>query len=731
MNNPWTLRICDQWIAWLTFDQSDEKVNTLNEHSLAELEILLDQLTEDDRLKAMVIRSGKKDSFIAGADIEELAKITDDEDARAKSEAGQEIFAKIEAIPIPTVAVIHGACMGGGLELALACDYRLVTDHPKTILALPEVNLGIIPGWGGTQRLPRLIGLAPGLQMILTGRQIAGKKAYRMGLADGIVTEAFIEQQAGDFINRIMSSGQCKKIRKRRLKAQPSMMRWLAWTLPGRIVIFRQSLKQVMKKTGGHYPAPIKALEVVRRTYWKMSLAEGLASEAMTFSRLACTPISRNLVRLFQATQRVKKAGGEAASKLEINSTAVIGAGIMGGGIAWALSKAGLSVRLKDVSWDALAKGLAGAAGSFRFLVKRRKMSEGEMNLAMHRIAPTIDYAGFPRLDAVIEAVVEDMDLKKKVLRELEENVGDDTIICTNTSSLPLDDLASVLKRPKRFIGLHFFNPVDRMPLVEIIPCRKTSKETVLATVELVKRMGKIPLVVGNCPGFLVNRILLPYLIESAWMFEEGIEIERLDHLLEKFGMPMGPLALVDEVGIDVGYKAAKVLEAAYGERMHVPGALDKVVESGELLGKKNGRGFYLYRNGHKKPNRQVTGFAEQARKKDGIQVREMPDGDIVDRAILIMINEAARCLEEHIVDGPEALDIAMVMGTGFAPFRGGLLRYADDRGVREIKHRLEEFEKKYGARFKPAKLIEKVAGNGGSFYPKSPTKPRNSRNGK
>lgn len=716
-SNPWTLDIDRAWIAWLTFDLPGEKVNVFNEHALAELEVLLDRLHADERIKALVISSGKRDSFIAGADIDELAKIEDVEDARAKAEAGQAIFQKIADMPVPTVAAIHGACMGGGLEMALACDYRLVTDHPKTKLAAPEVNLGIIPGWGGTQRLPRLVGLAAALPMILAGKNIAGKKAYRMGLADGIIAEAFIREQGSEFVEKVLKASGRAKVRKRRSKAQPTLMKLMQSNPLGRAIIYRQGRKQVMAKTNGNYPAPLKALRVVQRTYRRKGLAEGLAIEAETFSKLACAPISRNLVRLFQASQRVKKAG-DPSLKLDLRSGGVLGAGIMGAGIAAAMSKAGMAVRLKDISWDALGRGLGAIAKGFRARVKRRRMTDGEMNMAMLRIAPTIDCSGFGRLDIVVEAVIEDMDLKKKVLREIEDAVGPDTIICTNTSSLPLSELAGVMKRPKRFVGLHFFNPVDRMPLVEVVPCRRTSKETVLAAVELVKKLGKIPVVVGDCPGFLVNRILIPYLIESAWMFEEGVDGTRLDGLLERFGMPMGPLALVDEVGIDVGYKAAKTLEAAYGDRMHVPSALDEVVESGDLLGKKNGRGFYLYdRKKRKTLNEQVTRLIEDARRRDGVEPREMPDGDVIDRAVLIMVNEAARCLEEHVVEDAEALDIAMVMGTGFAPFRGGLLRYADERGVREIKHRLEEFEQKYGERFRPARLIEKVANNGGRFY--------------
>ncbi len=478
-------------------------------------------------------------------------------------------------------------------------------------------------------------------------------------------------------------------------------------------MVFGRARKEALAKTKGNYPAPLTALKVLAKTYHRASLIEGRRIEVEAFADLACSPVSRNLVWLFQASQRMRKrdraVGGATAPKL--SSAGVVGAGIMGSGIAWAISNAGVPVRLKDIDWDAVARGMSGAARTYRQRVKRRRMSEGQMNLAMHRITPTVDYRGFEGLDVVVEAVLEDLRLKKKVLREIESHVRPDAIICTNTSSLPLSELASALDDPKRFVGLHFFNPVDRMPLVEVVPGRKTDRHALLAAAEFVRGMDKTPIVVGDCPGFLVNRILLPYLVESAWMFDEGVPTERIDELLERFGMPMGPLALVDEVGLDVGYKVAKVLESAYGSRMHVPPALDAVAGAGDLLGKKNGQGFYVYRNHHKKPNPRAAALGQAGTHA------HLSDDEIVDRAVLIMVNEAARCLEERVVDGPEALDMAMIMGTGFAPFRGGLLRYADERGVPAIKARLEELADRFGERFRPAPLIEQIASNGGHFY--------------
>ncbi|MHC4652375.1 MAG: 3-hydroxyacyl-CoA dehydrogenase NAD-binding domain-containing protein [Planctomycetota bacterium] len=715
MSNAWTLDIDGDNIAWLTFDLPGEKVNKLSASAMTELQTVLDEQVAGAAVKAVVVRSGKKDSFIVGADIDELARLTDEKDARAKSETGKAVFARLAALSVPTVALVHGSCLGGGLELALACRYRLATDHPKTSLGLPEVNLGIIPGWGGTLRLPRLVGLPQALTMICAGKPAKGRRAYKIGLVDGLAAPPFADDETRRFVEKILTRKGAAEVEKRRRTRQPRLMRLLAATPVGRALIYRQTRKQVVSRTKGHYPAPLEALGAVRASFGRGAPPKDSVAETDAFARLACTPISRNLLWLFQAGQKMKKGTG-APGDAPVQRSGVVGAGIMGSGIAWAFSNAGITVRLRDVSWEAVGKGMAAVAAAFRGQVKRRKMTPSQMSLAMHRIGPTVDYTGFRDADVVVEAVAEDLDIKTKVLREIEQHVRPDAIIATNTSSLPLADLADCLDHPERFVGLHFFNPVNRMPLVEVVPEKRTSQQTIVAATELMRRLGKTPMVVGDCAGFLVNRILLPYLIESAWMFEEGADAQRIDRLLEAFGMPMGPLALVDEVGLDIGYKVAKVLESAYGDRMHVPEALGAVADTPDL-GKKTGCGFYRYRNGHKKPNRRVERLAKQARRSDGVTARELSDEEIVDRAVLIMVNEAARCLQEHVVDDPAQLDMAMVMGTGFAPFRGGLLRYADQRGPAEIRKRLGELAERFGDRFKTAPLLEEIADDGGGFY--------------
>lgn len=719
MNTAWTWTLDEDHTGWLRFDLPDEKVNKLTSNAMAQFDRALEDLGAQIDLAALVILSGKPNGFIAGADVAELAAIADPPDATEKSRIGQRLFNKLAQIGVPTVAVIHGPCMGGGTELSLACDYRLATDDPKTSIGLPEVNLGIIPGWGGTQRLPAVIGLTQALTMIMSGRAVAARKALKLGLVDGLIAHAFLQEQTRRFLVQARSTHGHKRLLARRRKRQPVLMRILEKTAPGRALICRQAAKKARQRTGGHYPAPLEALEAVRRGLGQ-PLDRGLSIEAQAFGRLAPTPTSKNLVWIFQAQQRLKKThtvGNGNAPCPPIRRGAVVGAGVMGGGIAWALSHSGLPVTLKDVSWEAVAKGMAAAAQMFQAMVERQKMTRGQMNLAMHRITPISGFEGFgPGTDVVIEAVVEDMQIKQNVLQEIEEHVAPTAMICTNTSSLPVTQMGQSLKHPDRLVGLHFFNPVNRMPLVEVVPGEQTSSNTVLAAVALARRLGKTPIVVRDRPGFLVNRILLPYVVESVRIFEDGIDVKRIDHLIEGFGMPMGPLALADEVGLDVGLKVAQVLEEAFGSRMSVPGLLEAAVRRGDLLGKKTAQGFYLYDNGRKRPNTAVAKLT-QSPTASRPQRADLSDEQIVDRAILTMVNEAARCLEEGIVECAETLDMAMLLGAGFAPFRGGLLRWADTRGANWVAQRLKELSSSFGDRFKPAPLIERLATDGGRFH--------------
>jgi 3-hydroxyacyl-CoA dehydrogenase/enoyl-CoA hydratase/3-hydroxybutyryl-CoA epimerase len=694
-------------IARVVFDLPGEKVNKFSAVVMAELGHVLDNLHARTDLKAVIFISGKPGVFIAGADIKEIQNIANRVDAQAKAEAGQRTFQRVADLKVPTIAVIDGACLGGGMEFALACTYRIVADEEKTKLGLPEVTLGIIPGWGGTQRLPRLIGIQAGLEMILSGAPVNARKALKLGLVDACVARSFIDREVNTFVARILTPDGAAAVRANR--PHGGLMRWALEGNPaGRLALFRAARKGVMAKTRGMMPAPLAALDVVRDTC-RMSLERGLEEEAHRFSDLAFTPQCKHLVDCFFASEALRKEGGE--SKRLVQSTAVLGAGVMGGGIAWAFANKGLPVRLKDLNWDAITKGLHTANDYNRQLTKRKKMTPGQANLLLHRISGSLDYRGFQGVDLVVEAVVEDLNVKRKVLAEAEHHLRDDAILVSNTSSLSIADMAVALKHPERFAGMHFFNPVNRMPLVEVVAGPQTSPETVAMVAELVRRIGKTAVVVKDCAGFLVNRILLPYLNEAARCLEDGAGIEQIDRTIYDFGMPMGPFTLSDEVGLDVGYKVAKILANSYGERMAVADTLRVAYEDLHLLGTKGGKGFFLHNATDKKDAKLETNLDLLAALRSRHPVTRTVDADeIRDRCLLIMVNEAARCLEEKVVDKAGSLDLAMVMGTGFPPQRGGLLHYANQLGSRTVADRLTALSDRCGPRFTPCTLIDDLA---------------------
>lgn len=712
MTTAFQLEIEEDGIATLMFDLPEEKVNKLSSKAMHDLSEVLDNLEKNTDIKVMLLKSGKKNVFIAGADINEINAIHSRNDALHKIHEGQNILNRLESLPFPTIAVIDGSCLGGGMELALACTHRIVTDNPKTQLGLPEVSLGVIPGWGGTQRLPKLVGLQEGLKMVLSGKSIPGKKAWKIKLADAIYPQAFVDQKAKEFARLCVSPIEQKKIFTNR-ELSGTMNCLLEKNPVGRSLVFKTAEKDLMKKTKGRFPAPIKALNVIKSTY-AMGLKEGLEKEAQGFADVADGAISKNLIKLFFVSQDLKKDSGtvDFFEPKEIKSAAVLGAGVMGGGIAWLMSYKDIPVRIKDINWDSIAKGYQQADDYYKQLTKKHKLTKNQANLKFHQISSGINYVGFNNADIIIEAVVENMEIKKKVLAELEGNVRDDAIICTNTSALDVSEMASQMKYPERFIGMHFFNPVNRMPLVEIIPGKKTSPQTIATTVAFVKKLGKTPVVVGNCAGFVVNRILLPYMIEALTMLEEGVDFERIDQLLLDFGMPMGPFTLMDEVGIDVSFKVAQTLEDAYGTRMKVPD-IAQTLSKEKLLGKKGGAGFYLYKNG------KVTGVNPDIKRllPSAAGNNHINDETIVARTVNMMINEASKCLEEKIIENPSYLDMAMIMGTGFPPFRGGVLRYADEMGISNVCNKLKQLSLEYGKRFAPSDYLIEMKRQEKTFY--------------
>lgn len=696
----------DDGIAELRFDIPNEKVNTFSLEGLKQLEDHLDRLAADPAVKALKLTSGKEGSFIAGADLRKLGAIFNNPDLAAPIiRAGHHTFTKLQNMPFPTIAVIQGVCLGGGLECALSCTYRVVSDHPKTVLALPEVNLGIFPGWGGTQRMPRLVGLSEALNLILAGKMVTPTKALKIHLADALLPWETLQDRSDDFIRRILTKEGKRQVEKRREKRP-----WLSLLLEsnplGRSLIFRQARKSVLEKTKGHYPAPLIALDVIEKTT-SLPLPDGLRQEADTF--VANIPDgfrnAKELIPLFFTQEAAKKETwvGKDVIPESINTAAVIGAGTMGAGIGWLLADHQIFTRIKDISWELVGKGIGIARELFQKGLKAKKLTPCAFDRHFQMLSGTIDYTGFDKAQLVIEAATENLALKRTIFQEVEQVVSEKTIIASNTSSLTIAEMSEGLKHPERFIGLHFFNPVHKMPLVEVVAGKQSSPVAIATAVDLCKKLGKVPMVVGDCPGFLVNRIFMLGANEVLLMLEEGYSMDALDKALLDFGMPMGPFALADEIGNDVTYKVGQTFEKAYGERMR-PAKLMQVMYEQGLYGHKTGKGFYLYRGKDKQLNPEITKLLCDIGRQNG----NLEAIDILPRFLYSMINEAVRCREEGIIGRDDFLDLCLIMGIGFPPFQGGLLRYAERIGYDHIFETLKRFEKELGPRFSPCAALEK-----------------------
>lgn len=704
------LNIVDK-IAILEFDQPDSKVNVLNTPAMRELSDTISKLKgmPQTEVEALIITSKKRGIFIAGADIKEIEHITTKDKAKEKAEKGKEVLSELEALDLVTVAVINGACLGGGFELSLACKYRVASFSDKVKIGLPEVNLGIIPGFGGTQRLPRLIGLTAALGMILPGKVISGKNALKCGAVDRLFSEVTLLERSIEFTKGILDDS----IKIKRKKKKKFLLSFLEDTPIGRVIVFNQAKKGVLKKTKGFYPAPIKALEVMKRTCGG-NARKGSIIESEVFSELAITEISKNLIKVFYLLEEYKKLPwvDPNIKPAAINKCGVLGAGVMGGGIAQLVTFRDIPTRIKDINYEAINHALKTASGLFDYAVKKKKLKKPVADYKFGLISPTITYKGFENTDLVIEAVVEDLNIKKKVFKELSQVVSSKTVLTTNTSSLPIINMAEATNMPERVVGLHFFNPVHRMPLIEVIRSSKASEQALATAIAFARKLGKVVIVVKDVPGFLINRILLSYLNEAGFLMEDGIRMEHIDGIALKFGMPMGPIDLIDEIGIDVGAKVAKILEDSYGRRMEVSSILKNAKEKG-LYGKKTKLGFYIHKGKKVKvPNPDIYSLVESSSK------RTVSDEAVHKRLIYVMINEAARCLEEGVADRPQTIDIGMIMGTGFPPFRAGLLRYADSVGLDNIAKDLKDFEKEIGhERFKPCNYLIDKADKNKKFY--------------
>ena len=706
-------------IAFVEFDLVGEKVNKLSSPVMARLKEVIEELGRSN-FKAVVLISRKPKIYIAGADIEEIKKINTVEAFSQVLDQAHAILNSFEDLPIPTIAAIHGACVGGGCELVMAADYRICTDAKETRIGLPEIKLGIIPGFGGCVRMPRIVGLQAALDIILAGKTIEGKKAAKIGLVDECVPMQMLEQKALEYAQDILAG---KKGKRRKTFSPKGAVNKFLESFAGRMVVFSKARSTVLEQTKGHYPAPLKALDVIRKTYGMSNRDKALKIEAEGFTEVAVTPVSKNLIDLFFMMEAVKKQTGISSDvkPREVKSLGVLGAGTMGGGIAQVAADKGIHVRLKDITTDAIGIGLKHAYDIWAKELKRKKINNYDLQAKMSLITGGLDYSGFKTLDVVVEAIVEDMNVKKKVLAETAGHCDPNVILATNTSSLSVTEMATGVPRPENFVGMHFFNPVNKMPLVEVIRGPKTSDEAVTTIFELSKKMGKTPVVVKDGPGFLVNRLLMPYMIEAMFMLEEGMNIETVDrYYTHTFGMPMGPYRLMDEVGLDVCVKVVKIFKKALGDRIEVPKLVETLAAS-KRLGRKNKFGFYKYDDAGKEAGVDTTVYSELGLKSPSNPLNEK---EVIERGIFVMVNEAALALiEEKIVERPQDVDMAMIMGTGFPPFRGGLLKYADSLGSRYIVQELELYAPRLGVRFRPSTPLSNMAKTDRKFYAEGASK--------
>ncbi len=705
-------------VATTLVDVPGEPVNTIFPAMAEEYARLLDALEKDPAVKALVLASGKKDGFVAGAKIEMLRDAGSAAAARKLSRDGQAGFHRLERYPKPVVAAIHGACLGGGLEWALACHYRIATNDPRTQLGLPEVQLGVIPGAGGTQRLPRLVGIATALDLILAGKTVKPRKALAIGLVDEAVPPPLLLQVARERAAALASGALrrerpagVKSLRKDGLAAVQKMA--LEENPIGREVLFRQARAQLLAKTKGHYPAPEKALEAIRYGYEK-GFEKGLEREAELFGDLAVSPVARQLMGIFFAQTALKKENGTSDPSVkarQVESVGVLGGGLMGSGIAYVTVNAGIPVRIREKDEQGVARGLAGVAGVFDERVKRRSIDRLERLARMRLLTAGTGWEGFQHVDLVIEAVFEDLKLKHEMLRTF-ESLNPDGIFATNTSSIPVRDIAGASRHPETVLGMHYFSPVHKMPLLEVIVTPQTADEVTATAVAVGKKQGKTVIVVGDGPGFYTSRVLAPYMNEAVILLLEGAAIEDIDGALTGFGFPVGPITLLDEVGIDVGAKVAKILHGAFGDRMAVPEAMAKVLEAGRL-GRKNRKGFYTYVEGKEKAvDATVYDLLPGGRTR-----RKVSRDEIAERCVLQMVNEAALTLGEGVLRSARDGDVGAVFGLGFPPFRGGPFRWADATGTAAVLEKMKKLESALGARFRPAPLLAERGAAGRSFH--------------
>lgn len=686
--------VIEERLARVIFDCEDKPVNTIDGAFFCQLEDAIKKVEANSDLEMVIFESAKEHVFIAGADIREIEKIADVLEAQRSGALGQGMFNRISALVPVTVALINGVTLGGGLELALACDFRIALDDPVVKLGLPETTLGIIPGFGGTVRLPRLIGFANSLSMIITGARKSAGDAYELGLVD------FIAPFKGDLellAIRLRELDFRKEIFERRRKIERWQRRMEEFTLVRRLIV-KKTEEAVRKSSGNHYPALFKAIEVIAYG-WNHSEEEALHKENREFARLALSQTCKNLIQLFYTDTALKNEdfGYSVKKERSFSRVALLGGGRMGSSIAITFLKKGWPVLIRDITEKALKNAVKYIEAYFE--------QKGIENPG--QVATTLETRNLKDADIIIEAAVEDLDIKSPLFAELEKIVSDEAIIVSNTSSLPISQLAKSFNSPQRFAGLHYFNPAHRMKLVEIIPGRQTTKATVADLLMLVKKSGKVPLVVKDSPGFLINRLLMAYLGEAIHLYEEGVSVVRIDRIFQKFGMPMGPFRLLDEVGLDIAFHVSENLVEAFPGRFCVHAVLEEKIAKMGLLGRKGGKGFYVYK-------KKVTVNTQLV---SGEDKPDISDEDILMRPLLALLNEAAFVLEEGVISSAPYLDMGLIQAIGFPPYIGGILRYADGEGVGNVYKKLLSYQKKINERFLPADLLKTMGAKRQSFY--------------
>lgn len=695
-------------IMVITIDCPDTSVNKISSPLLNEVEEVVVEIEKDPKLKAIVITSAKADTFVAGADLDELKEMRTKDEVTAYITKANAILNKLEALPQPVVCAIHGNCLGGGLELALVADYRMASDSPDTVFGLPEVMLGLMPAAGGTQRMPDLIGLTTALPLILAGKQLRSKKALKIGLIDEIVPPHGMKEAAIKAAGKLAQG----EIKKREIK-RPLIMKLLEKYQAGRNFVFKKAVDGVMKQTKGIYPAPLEIIESIKYGT-ENGIEKGIQADVDRFSKLVLSPVASSLTSLFFAMNDRKKNPMEDIA-VPVKKIGILGAGLMGHGIAGASTDTCDTILLKDLSLEAAAKGVKEITKGLSIRAKSGGMTKFDSLVGGAKVIPCDNFNSFKGCDLVVEAVFEDLDLKKKMLRDVEAVTGDKTIFATNTSSLPIGEIAKGCKRPGNVIGMHYFSPVRSMPLLEIITTDETEDWVTATAIDFGIKQGKTCIVVKDGPAFYTTRILVLMLNEAMFLVEEGVDIHTIDEAMMTFGFPVGPIKLIDEVGIDIGAHVGEFLEKSFSDRdIQYSGVIKKLFANG-FLGRKNKKGFYQYtgKKGKKAANTEAAKIINSTKMKN-VNIEELQF-----RIGLAMINEAVLCLQEGIISSPEDGDVGAILGLGFPPLKGGPFRYVDNYGPDKILNLLNDYQSRFGSRFKPADYLVDLVKSGRRFYQK------------